>query len=501
NFNQFVEAAARLHHENYPVARDFYDGGPAALKHITKHDREEDDHWALRRTRLAGVGLTGVVVDKIVTAEYGEAAARSFGENEALGDEFAAAIDTRRLHPSRVLTARQRAVDGCAVLNLYWDEASGRVRWKHELPEHVLPIVLDDWERLDAVIIDRRRNATAGGGTAVSTARGGGRIDEGGGARLLPAATDLTYEVEVYTPTESGRLQVNRKAGEAKFTGATVVARDDGADELRSYGCIPLVFFNGRRLVGDVLGKSLTRGVVELNRAANEAISTVGEVVRIQGFSLLVIQGALQNVPTDEHGRSRLSLGEASFVNIDAEGKVYFADPNPKIADALAYIAALVEWALATGRVPTAVVQPQQAHAESAASRSIQFLPLIDLINELETFDAESEFDFAAKALTIARRVGAGKAVDEQQVRDELADFKVDFSEDFYPVDDESKYQVYTMRRELALEGRTGQLRREHPDLDDDALAALAEEIDADEAKRAETSAFGGGGEPDDDEL
>ena len=119
----------------------------------------------------------------------------------------------------------------------------------------------------------------------------------------------------------------------------------------------------------------------------------------------------------------------------------------------------------------------------------------------VETFDAESEFDFAAKALTIARRIGAGKAVDEQQVRDELADFKVDWSEDFYPVDDESKYQVYTMRRELALEGRTGQLRREHPDLDDDALAALAEEIDADEAKRSETSAFGGGGEPDDDEL
>jgi len=209
----------------------------------------------------------------------------------------------------------------------------------------------------------------------------------------------------------------------------------------------------------------------------------------MQTFSLLVIQGNLSSLPVDERGMPRIEVSEKAFLHLDSEGKVYYADPNPKIKETIEVIAQLVEWAFACGRIPLAVVQPQQAHAESGIARQIQFLPLIDMVTELTTYDEQSEREFAAKVLTVAREA-KGAQPSFKDVLDEIAGFTMTWSENFYPTDEETKLNVYDQRRELRLESRLQQLAREHPELDEAELKVLADEIDAEEDARVEKAAF-----------
>lgn len=484
---------AALHHEDYQVNRDFYKGGRDALAYLTKHDRETAEAWGRRSERLVGANVIRPIVDKIASAEYGEPAKRTFGkgdEGAALAEEFDAAVSARLLHTSRSLTARQRGIDGTAILHLYWDDVAKVIRWKHEKPEDVCPVILDDWERLDAVIVDRgaataRRVLYFFDDTYPDQGKGAYQPSQGDRPAMSQGADEPERRiVEVYTPMDFGVYVVAR--GDR---GWEKERRLDDPSKSIPYGCIPFVFFNGQRLVGDFFGYSQERGLVELNKAINHGLSSLAEVINMQAFSLLVIQGAT-NLPTDEKGRPTVGIGSSTFLNVDAEGRVYFADPSPKIAECIQHIDRMVELAFECGRVPLSVVQPQQSHAESAAARQLQFLPLIDVVKELQTYDALSEFQFAARALLIARRM-AGGADDLAGVEEELAGFGVQYSENYYPMDEPTKLEIYQTRRDLGLEGRSDQLGQEHPDLDAEEIAELADRIDEEQNQAERQGAFG----------
>jgi len=311
----------------------------------------------------------------------------------------------------------------------------GGLRLKHILPEHFFPIVLDDHERLDAVIVDR-------GDVSTTTTR------------------TTTGRVEIYTPDD-------------------IAIYEDGVriNEPMGYGALPFVVFNGRRLVGDVFGHSMLRGIAELNHALNESLNNVLEILRFQAFSLLVIQGGMQGLPTDADGRPKLAIGEAGFLNIDSDGRVYFADPNPKIGEVLAVIERMIGMMYETGSVPVAVVQPQQSHAESAASRQIQFMPLVDLVEELITHDSESERDLIEKALLVDATHRSGPiALDE--VRDRLGRVDIEFPRTFLPVDDAARFELLRAKRDAGLLTRRMMLAAEHPEMSEEELGALEAEIE-----------------------
>jgi len=362
----FKRDARALHHEPYAMYRDFYTGGDRPLRYIRKNARESDEHWLERLGRLVGANYCAPIVNKPVQAEYGGRVRRAVAEPE-LQARLDAIARANALHTFQLMTARQRAIDGTAIVQAYWRD--GAVRLKHVLPEHFFPIVLDDAGRLDAVVIDRGANV-AQPPSAVTAQRGAA----------------APHRVEIYTPDD-------------------IAVYENGArvNQPMGYGALPFVVFNGRRLVGEVFGASMLRGIAELNHALNESINNVLEILRFQAFSLLVIQGGVHGLPTDADGRPKLAVGEAGFLNIDAEGRVYFADPNPKIGEVLAVIDRLIGMMYETGSIPVAVVQPQQSHAESAASRQVQFMPLVDLVEELITFDLESERELIEKARPTAR--------------------------------------------------------------------------------------------------
>lgn len=495
NLKAFMDAASKLHREDYPTNRDYYYGGKQALRHISKHRREEDAEWVQRRARLIGVNVCGVIVDKLVSAQYGTAATRSF-DNDALADEFAEAVPADVLHRSRIDTARQRAIDGVAILHLYWDAEAERVAWKHELPEHFFPIVMGDYDRIDAVIIDRSGRAGSGGriryfADDTYPDKAQGQYNPAAGDRPADTTTtqlEGTRIIEVYTPTESAVVKVTI-GSKGAIDRAKVVEQEAGVEQIE-FGCLPFMLWNGKRLVGDLFGSSAIHGVTEINAAVNRELSNLDQIIDVQTFSLLVIQGSIPNLPTDAKGFPRLDVGTDSFLMLDEQGKVYYADPNPKISETLEVINALVELAMSAGRVPMVVVQPQQAHAESGISRQIQFLPLIDLITELETLDLRSEREFAARALLIQRRMSGQAEMTLAAVEEAMAGFKVDWSENFYPTDEATRLEVYQMRRDLDLESRRQQVKRENPDLDDEAIDLLIEEIDAEKDAEAERSTF-----------
>jgi len=391
--------SSRLHHENYPLYRDFYRGGNLPLDYLRRNSRESRKHWAERRTRLVAINYCAPIVDKIVRSEYSRRVARQVESADAQA-ALDSIIRTNALHTFQLRTARQRAIDGACIVQLFWDPASASVRLKHVLPEHFFPICLSDHERIDAVIIDR--SARLDGATG-PTAGG---------------------PVEIYTPSEVGVFHQGRRINDPAESAAPEA----------SYGVLPFVIFNGKRLVGDVFGASLLRGIAELNHAVNEALNNVLEILRFQAFSLLVIQGALDSMPTDEEGRPRLAISESGFLNVDENGRVYFVDPNPKISEVLAVLEALIRMMFETGSVPVAAAQPQQSHPESATARSIQFMPLIDLVTELQTFDRDSEAELIEKALLI-QSVHVGQPGNPGAI-------DVTFSRNFLPADDAARLQM-----------------------------------------------------------
>ena len=466
------QRARALHHEPYALYRDFYLGGDRPLRYMRKNSRESDEHWLERLGRLVGANYCAPIVNKPVQAEYGGRVRRAVGDPE-LQARLDAIARENALHTFQLQTARQRAIDGTAIVQLYWTAAGGRgsgvegrgaLRLKHILPEHFFPIVTEDSQHIDAVIIDRTdsgpRNAAVSAARSTVAVRMSGQRDAG----------VTTSRVEIYTPDdiaiyEDGQ-RVNDPAG-LRFW-----------ERPARYGTLPFVVFNGRRLVGDVLGHSMLRGIAELNHALNESINNVLEILRFQAFSLLVIQGGLHGLPTDADGRPKLAIGEAGFLNIDAEGRVYFADPNPKIGEVLAVIDRLILMMYETGSVPVAVVQPQQSHAESAASRQVQFMPLVDLVEELKTFDMASERELIEKALLLdhIHRVGPTTL---DALRERLGKVQVEFPKTFLPVDDASRFALMQARREAGLLTRRMMLQAEHPELGEEELDALIAEIGA----------------------
>ena len=406
----FEREAGGLHHERYGLYRDFYRGGELPLDYMRRNPRESRKSWGERRLRLVGVNYCAPIVDKIVRAEYSRRVVRRVEDVRAQGvvDELTRLCS---LHSFQVRTARQRAIDGTCIVQLFWDAADAVVRVKHVLPEHFFPVCLSDHERVDAVIVDR------GAGNGVP----GGRV-------------------EVYTRDEVGVFVDGVRVG------------GDGR-RVASYGLLPFVIFNGRRLVGDVFGSSLLRGVAELNQAVNEALNGVLEILRFQAFSLLVVQGALDSLPVDEEGRPRLSVSESGFLNVDENGRVYFVDPNPKIGEILGVLESLIRMMFETGSVPVAAAQPQQSHAESATARQIQFMPLIDLVTELQTFDGECEEELIEKVVRMWC-VHRGEDVRPGRV-------DVRFSRNFLPTDEHTRLQMNVAAIAAGLKSREEVLAEE----------------------------------------
>jgi len=491
DLDEWKRHARRLHHEPYSLYRDFYIGGDRPLRYIKKNSRESDEHWLERLGRLVGANYCAPIVNKPVQAEYGGRVRRSVGEPE-LQKRLDAIARANAVHTFQLKTARQRAIDGAAIIQLYWDafgvppsgdssedrvnaglRTGNGVRLKHILPEHFFPIVTDDYERIEAVIIDRSE------GGCLPAARGG----QVGGARR----TGLTSPTRRSGPAPHGpplrRIEIYTPDDIAIYEDGVRVNDPRGLrfwERPAHYGVLPFVLFNGRRLVGDVLGYSMLRGIAELNHALNESINNVLEILRFQAFSLLVIQGGLHGLPLDADGRPKLAIGEAGFLNIDAEGRVYFADPNPKIGEVLEVIDRLIGMMYETGSIPVAVVQPQQSHAESAASRQVQFMPLVDLVEELVTFDIESERELIEKALLLdhVHRVGPTSL---EALRERMGKVEVEFPRNFLPVDEAARFELASAKREAGLLNRRMMLRAEHPELSEEELDALIEEINEDQ--------------------
>lgn len=439
----FKREARRLHHEPYALYRDFYTGGDRPLRYIKKNSRESDEHWLERLGRLVGANYCAPIVNKPVQAEYGGAVRRTVADAE-LQARLDAIVRANALHTFQLKTARQRAIDGCAIVQAFWDSnlpqvsepAGGTVRLKHILPEHFFPIVLDDHERLDAVVVDRSDHASR-----------------------VTRQEKAPSRVEIYTRDDiaiyEGGVRINEPMG---------------------YGALPFAVFNGRRLVGDVFGHSMLRGIAELNHALNESLNNILEILRFQAFSLLVIQGGLHGLPTDADGRPRLAIGEAGFLNIDSEGRVYFADPNPKIGEVLAVIERMIGMMYETGSIPVAVVQPQQSHAESAASRQVQFMPLVDLVEELITFDTESERELIEKMLLIDATHRSGP-IGLGEVRERMGGVEIAFPRSFLPVDEAARFELLRAKREAGVLTRRMMLAAEHPELNEEELDALIEQL------------------------
>ena len=112
-----------------------------------------------------------------------------------------------------------------------------------------------------------------------------------------------------------------------------------------------------------------------------------------------------------------------------------------------------------------------------------------DLVKELQTQDIESERELVAKTLLL-EAVHRGERRSYEDALERTADLQVVYPETYHPVDEASRVELYMARREARLESRRMQLRREHPELSDEAIAALEAQIDDDLRREAEAAVF-----------
>ncbi len=130
-----------------------------------------------------------------------------------------------------------------------------------------------------------------------------------------------------------------------------------------------------------------------------------------------------------------------------------------------------------TGSVPIAVVQPQQSHAESAASRQIQFMPLLDLVEELITFDLDSERDLVEKMLLVdtVHRVGP---VGLEELRRRVGRVEIVFPRTYLPIDEAARFELLRAKRDAGLLTRRMLLAAEHPEMSEGELEGLEAELE-----------------------
>jgi len=335
--------------------RDMYRGGPTATDWIRKYEQETEDSWHERRQRLFPVNYTQQVVNKLVESEYGRPLIFEFLEKDDSPEQQAydAWKKILNINSVRISQARQRAIDGHSILQVLWDEEKGQVRLKKILPEHWFPILGDTFEDIEAVIIEKPKR----------------RFD-----RESNAFQNIT-RTEVYTQDDIGIWEAD--------------IRLDPPNNQVKLGFLPFVVWQGTRLTGFPLGDSLVRSAAELNHAVNIVANNIAEMIRYQGFSLLVIQGEVGGLEIDpKTGRATLRLSERAFLNVAADGgAASFETPNPKISESLEVLDKWTRYMFETSAIPLAAISPQQGHVESGVSRQISFQPLVEKVNELWTED------------------------------------------------------------------------------------------------------------------
>lgn len=487
----FLESAALCHHEDYLIMRDFYLGAEHALRHINKHQREDWHSWELRRKRLVGANYCAPIVDKIARSEYGFDVVRNL-HDDGLQARWDAIARANRAGTFQLLTARQRAIDGTCIVQMYWDEDRKRTCWRHVQPENFFPIVLpgDNYDEVSAVVILRDTTAQDIGGThRLRDTEGSG--DEGNqninterGDRVLRSLgrddVGKEHRVEIYTPEAIAVWEGNQRVGTSALKPWEHVA---------SYGTLPFVVFNGKTLVGDVFGYSFARGIVELNHFINRHLSNLSQIIDYQAFSLLVVNGGITGLSANDLEQINLNLNYNKFLVTGEGGDAKYVNPQPRIQEIVDVINKTIEMMFEVGNVPLAAVKPQQSHEESGISRQVQWMPLRDLVEELHTQDRWAERDLIAKSLHIDA-VHRGDAGTFESMEERLVQAEIAYPKRYLPVDRATDVEVYTMRHEAGLEGRKERMAEEHPEMDEPEIEAKMREID--DEKEQEDTIFAG---------
>jgi len=420
----------------------FYAGGSDLASKLVRHSTESVADFERRRQRFVSMNYTTPMGDQIINGLYGPPVERHIENDDAGQKVFEAIWKVNNIHRKMIDGATNTVITGDNYVRSYWDIDLKTVRYAVLDSRNILPIPKgDDAEQLEALMEDRSELLFTADGRLQTIRRG------------YIFTKDLFTEFMSSADGKSSWFVVRDKAGDVKPVDVM---------QPNPYKTIPYAHWKGRSLPGQYSGLSLIRDAVTIQAEINNRTSALTVLVTMQGFATLVIKGRTGGT---------LTLKEHGYIEIDEDGDALYLQPNAPIDEVQGSIEFLIKGLFETGAVPISAIRG--GTASSGLQLAMELKPLSDIVGRLKTQAIESERDLFNITRIIHNTYGTPKI-------SERAEFIPDFPETFLPQD-----KIAEMMNDLTLVNNTPPLmsreqfwKKHNPDLSDDQIKKLAQEID-----------------------
>jgi hypothetical protein len=230
------------------------------------------------------------------------------------------------------------------------------------------------------------------------------------------------------------------------------------------YGVIPIVHFKNLSLSGRHFGLSDLDDIIPLNVELNLKSSDVSEIIDYHSAPITAIFGA--KISQLEKGANKVWGGlpkDAKIENIELNGDLAAANSyRDNIKTTMHEVGGIPEFAFGGGKIP---------RVQSGVSLQIEFLPLVDVVNQKRSLTAESLKRVNRLILKIAQMEGI-LTLDSGYTPQQIYNMDSIFG-DILPKDMTQELEQIQQEFKMALETREDALKRLKRDNITDKLAKI----------------------------
>jgi hypothetical protein len=356
-FANLLTEERRLEIEHIGKRWDFYDGNQIesvtnGQKYIKQYHGEKDQEWEDKEK--IRWNYTRLVVDKYIERIFGKPVRVEFEEKkyQDIWDEITNPKTFDDISPFMKMVQRIAEIsDTCAVI-VRTDPKTGEISFEEIRGEflHFIPM-LENGKQIGQVQIAYPFDSFVPGDR-------------------------IRHRVEIWDEEQFGVYIISDKSKK-------ILYKDEGENP---YGFIPMVLFQPKRDDNTFYGLTNIGDVVDINEAYNNLWTSLGVIVEMQSFSVLVIKSSTE---------FKAEFGPKRFIKFDnlptderSPDDAFYITPNAKISDVKNVLMMMKEELQNISSMPSTIIQTgSSTNLESGYALKIKQQPL-----ESQYFDKKTTY-------------------------------------------------------------------------------------------------------------
>lgn len=266
--------------------------------------------------------------------------------------------------------------------------------------------------------------------------------------------------IDIWTPTERDRITSGYSADDGT---PFVKFSDIPEDRINAMGCIPFTKFDARPSadVNTWFSLSDIHEAMETLKLILEQTNSLAEVVRMQGFSTLVIKGNASKKVMPQSPTDALVLEDP-----ESGQSADYIMPGAPILDLSKINEQDYQCAYENEGVPFVIISSEQ-QPESGVALKIKSKPIVDLVEERKQRRVGAEKELFAMTYLCDQVLG-GHVYSWQEAQDEInrivQETTVEFIQDYNPADEEGDVNIMSGLDSLGVLSPFEKWQRLHPD-------------------------------------